>query len=306
MALAPTASAQDLGDIRNELRTGAEGFSRALQSLTGFAALPGVSAANFTVGGDALSSDAEIDKYVLPFSEQFSDIRALGGELYTELTLGYLTYDQTAELLPTVSQELGIQSFSAFAGLGLGFPLTPRTTIRPILLFGYSRIQDNSKFTGIDGPIYQKIEDGLFADFRLDTALLGGALQLAYERKLTDDIHFTTRLRYNQLHADTFDATDAALETSSNFGVFTAHAETNGPTGLSLLERDLRWIVFAANSTFTESTGTDISFFFELGGGIEIVDPGVVRGVDGVSLRASGIRGEQNVNGWSAYLQLEF
>ena len=52
-----------------------------------------------------------------------------------------------------------------------------------------------------------------------------------------------------------------------------------------------------------ETLGFD--YFFEFGGGLEIVDRGVVRGIDGISLRASYITGD-NVSGFSVGAHIEF
>jgi hypothetical protein len=48
-----------------------------------------------------------------------------------------------------------------------------------------------------------------------------------------------------------------------------------------------------------------LDYFFELGGGLEIVDRDVVAGIEGVSLRASQITGD-GVTGFPPGAQLEF
>lgn len=309
LTLAPDSFAQSLEEeIRDEIRDQVSrgGFAQAVQSLTGFAALPGVSAANFTVGGNETTSDADIDKYNLPLSRQFSEIGVAGGDLYAELTLAYLNFDQSGELARGVRQQLDINSLSAIGGLGLGFALGPWTTLRPIALFGYSHIEDSGGFSGSDSALLNSVLDGILTDFILDSALFGGALEVEHRRPLGENLNFFGRARYNQLFVDTFEASDPSLEASSDFGVFTAHLEVNGPTGATVGGRQLRWIGYVANSSFTESAGTGIEFFFELGGGIELVDRSVIRGIEGVSLRASGIVGQKSVTGWSVYAQLEF
>ena len=72
------------------------------------------------------------------------------------------------------------------------------------------------------------------------------------------------------------------------------------------LGRDLRWLAFASG-TYIPAAKDAVGFssFAELGGGIELVERGLVAGVDGLSLRVSAILGD-DVHGWSAGLALEF
>lgn len=312
VTVAGPASAQSFDELRDQLRGEAvrRGLGESIQSVNAFAAVPGVSAAKFTVGGSDQTSDADIGKISLPLSYQFSDIGVADGELYTELTLGYMTIDESGEILPNTPQEMtldiALKSYSLIGGLGLGFPITERTVLRPIALVGYSRLEDEGDLSGPGATVLRPLTDGLLFNFTVDALLYGAALEVEHKRGIGTDLGLLVKLRYNHLFSDTFHASDPALEANSNFGVFTANAEVDGPTGATLLGRELRWIGFAANSTFTESQGTDIDFFFQLGGGIKVLDPTVIRGVQGVSLRVSGLIGEKEVTGYSVSAKLEF
>jgi hypothetical protein len=305
-------SAQSIDDIRDELRRGADrvGFGEAIQGLTGFASFPGVSAANFTVGGGEDTSDTDISKYNLPLSHQFSAIGTARIAPYGELTFGYLRSQQSAEFLAGTPIEAKVdsrlKSYSVIGGVGPAFALTENTTLRPIALLGYSRIEDDSDLSGPSGAVVEEAGDGLLFNWHVNTALYGGALEIEHTRMIGEDVGISSTLRYNYLWANTFDASDPVLETISDFGVFTANLEVDGPTGLTPLGRQLRWIGFVANSAFTESEGLDIEYFFEIGGGIEVVDRTVIEGLEGISLRASAIVGAQDVTGWSVSAKLEF
>lgn len=286
------------------------GFGEAIQGLTGFASFPGVSAANFTVGGGDDTSDADIGKFNLPLSHQFSEIEAVGVAPYGELTFGLLRREQSGDLLVGTPLEAkvdsSLKSYSVIGGVGFGLAITETTTIRPIALLGYSRIEDDSDLSGPGAAVMEQVGDGFLFNWHVDTALYGGALEIEHTRMIGDDLGVSGTLRYNYLWANTFDASDSVLETISDFGVFTANLEVDGPTGLTPLGRELRWIGFVANSAFTESEGLDIEYFFEIGGGIEVVDRTVIEGIEGISLRASGIVGAQDVTGWSVSAKLEF
>ena len=109
------------------------------------------------------------------------------------------------------------------------------------------------------------------------------------------------------LWGTTLDASDDALEGASDFGVFTAAATLDGPLPITAFGRELRWLAFATHSRFPGLSGDALGFdyFFELGGGLEIVDREVVAGIEGISLRASYITGD-NVTGFSVGAHIEF
>ena len=175
------------------------------------------------------------------------------------------------------------------------------------MLAGYSHIEQDSRFSGAAGGLLEDAGDGFLFNLHVHEALVGGALEISHQRQLSGDIQLTANLRYNHLYAEAFAASDDVLETSSNFGVVTARAELDGPLGATALGRDLRWISFAANTSFPgrASDSLGFSYFFEVGGGLEIVDRSVARGVEGLSLRLSTLVGD-GVTGWSVAAKLEF
>lgn len=214
------------------------GFADTIQGLTGFASFPGVSAANFTVGGGEDTSDAEISKFNLPLSHQLSAIGASSVAPYGELTFGYLTDQQSADLLAGTPLETEadskLRSYSVIGGIGLGLVITEHTTLRPIALLGYSRIEDEADFSGPGAAVLEPATDGILFNWNVDTALYGGALEFEHTRVIADDFRVSGKLRYNHLWANTFDASDSVLKNISDFGVFTANVEVDGPTGLTL------------------------------------------------------------------------
>jgi hypothetical protein len=307
--------AQSFDELREELRRAAasEHVGDLVQGLTGFAALPGVSAANFRIDAED-PDDPVIDaaKFVLPLAHDFDRLGLFGQPLHGELTLGYFRAEQNStesfrRAGFAAAADNDYSAISAVAGLGISFALTERLTLRPLLLAGYTYVEDDSDFSGPDGPVLDELTRGYLFNFQADVALLGAALQAEYRREFAGDLRFTGNVRYNQLHADTFAASDPVLETDSNYGVLTGFAQLDGPLGLRLLGHDLRWIGFLANSSFpgNQSAALGFDYFFELGGGIELVDREVVSGIEGVSLRGSALFGDA-ISGWSVGLQLEF
>lgn len=74
VTVAGPASAQSFDELRDQLRGEAvrRGLGESIQSVNAFAAVPGVSAAKFTVGGSDQTSDADIGKISLPLSSHSS------------------------------------------------------------------------------------------------------------------------------------------------------------------------------------------------------------------------------------------
>jgi hypothetical protein len=132
-------------------------------------------------------------------------------------------------------------------------------------------------------------------------------VEIQHEAALPGDVRLTAHLRYNHLYANAIDSSDDLLERSTTFGVLTASTELDGPLHTTMLGHDLRWISFAAHTSFPgrASDSLGFSYFFEVGGGLELVDPALVRGVEGLSLRLSTLVGD-GVTGWSVAAKLAF
>ena len=321
-AMFPAAgAAQSIDQLRELLRERASdlGIGEAVQGLTAFSALPGVSAARFTIDQDVDgASDAKATKFVLPLSYDIAAFGVEGLDLHTEVTVGYMTVDQSFDdLFSGTSLECDVdmrtRSLSAIGGVGLGYAVSRHTTIRPVALFGYTRIEQDADFSGAGADLTDALTEGFLFNYKVNQALAGAAVEVADSRSLADDLRWKGSVRYNHVYGYAFDASDTVLDTNSDFGVLTVLAELaelaelDGPTGISTFGRELRWIGFAGHSNFPgdSSRSFDFSYFFELGGGFEVVDRSVVDGVEGLSLRASGIAGD-GIYGWNVGLKLAF
>lgn len=311
--LAGPAAAQDqalVDALREAFRSEAarSDLGNAFQSLTVFGATPGISAATFHVDD---GSGADLDLNAIKLSPSRSFHVGLGVRPYVEGTFGYLSAEQTIRVLEGVEDAttaaVDIDAFTVLAGIGIEIPVARGTVIRPIGLIGYSRIEDSAKIRGAFAEELALAGGGIVFDVEIDSLLYGAALELEHARSFEGGITFNGTVRYNQLFDEVLDASDPVLESSGSFGVFTAGAEIDGPTGMTVFSRELRWIGFAANTYLPgeQNDALGFSFFFEIGAGIELVDREVISGIEGISLRGSGIIGD-NVTGWTAGLSVEF
>ncbi len=280
-------------------------LAQSFQALSVFGASPGISAATFRVS----DQDLDINAYKISPSYAF-DIGLDPVKPYVEGTIGYLDADQdgTFQLLadtPTAI-DLDIHAFTFLGGIGAEIEIAEGTVIRPIALIGYSRVDDDAELFGPEADLLGGAGAGILFDVRIDSLLYGAALEIETVQTISDDIDLVAGVRYNHLVDHVLDASSRFLEDDNDFGVLTARAEVDGPIGVSVFERELRWIAFAGHSFLPgEKDDLGFSYFFELGGGVEIVSPGVLPWVEGVSLRASGIVGN-GVTGFTAGASLEF
>src|SRR5262249_20269794 len=153
---------------------------------------------------------------------------------YAEVTFGRVTGDRTFPLEggPTAprSVNLSFNSWSGLAGAGLEVPLGGEFKLRPIFLAGYAHVGGEASFFGPNSAFVQSAVQGILNDADLNTALIGGALALVYERRFSGDLKLAAIARYNELAAIVTSASDKSLEQNGSFGVANAGVMLSGPT----------------------------------------------------------------------------
>ncbi|MEM1012630.1 MAG: hypothetical protein AAGI46_10485 [Planctomycetota bacterium] len=310
LVLSTSSSAQLVADLREDVRSSAasSNLSDELQGLSGYTAVPGISSASLSVEQEG-QQDLRINRTSFPLFYVFEDLAIGRVKPRVELTLGRTRFREKTDFVfdgQPVFLDNRITSYSAVSGLGVAIDLGP-WTVSPVFLAGYSRTDDEARFSGASGSLLESATRGIIFNFEIEEAILGVGVQADYAAKLDHGIAFRARARYNHLFTVTFDASDPVLEGSSNFGVATAFAQLDGPTGLHPLGRQLRWIGFAGNSSFVGVAGEALGFdtLFELGTGVQLVERDLVPFVSGVSLRTSFVFGE-GVRGFALGGQIDF
>ncbi|WP_118136696.1 hypothetical protein [Oceanicella sp. SM1341] len=302
----PAAAQVTVPELREAFRNAARetDLVSGLLALTVFGATPGISTATFDVDdGDEFST------YRISPSRAF-DAGFTGARVYLEGSLGYLAGGQGEDISIEVAEPTRVgfdfTTFSALGGAGLEFDLAQGTVLRPILLAGYSYTDVDAEFSGPEAGLLSAAGKGILWDAHLHNFIFGGALALQHDESFAGDLNLQARMRYTHYVARSFSATDSVLVGTRDFGVLVGAAELDGPTGLNVVGRQLRWIGFTTGTFLPgRSDALGFNYFVELGGGLELVDPDMVSGVEGVSLRGSGLLGN-GVYGWSLGLSLEF
>jgi len=287
--------------------TQSEGLGRAFQTFSIFGGTPGIAAARYY-------SNFELNSFQLPISHSFDPIE--GGFLsgvapYAEITLAYLTGSQTFPLISDGnspnSVKLSFNSWSALAGGGIDVPLGSGFKIRPIVLAGYSYVGGDAQFYGPNSVLARSQVSGILSDASLNSVLLGGALELIYETSFRGDIQLRAQSRYNEVVALVAGASSNALQDNGTFGVANASVTFTGRTGWHVATHAVRWLGYAKGTWLPETNPSLLGFnsFAEVGGGLQIIAPGVIRGVQGATVRASAIAGP-GVTGWLVSAALNF
>ncbi len=306
IALASAAQAQTVV-LGPEGVARSEGLGRAFQTFSIFGGTPGVAAAKFY-------SDFDLNNFQLPITHTFEPFD--GGYLngiapYAELTVDYLTGDQTFPLTPNPNSpsnvKLSFDAWSVLAGGGFDVPLGGGFRLRPIVLAGYSHVGGDANFFGPNSALFRSLVGGVLSNASLNSALLGGALELIYETRFPGDVTLKTQARYNELAALVTGASSNALQQNSSFGVANASISFSGPTNWRIAANDIRWLGYVKGTWLPNTDPGVLGFnaFAEIGGGLQLLAPNVIRGVQGGTVRASAIVGP-GVTGWLFSAALDF
>jgi hypothetical protein len=284
-----------------------EGLGRAFQTFSIFGGTPGVAAARFY-------SDFDLNNFQLPITHTFEpfDGDPLNGIApYAELTMDYLTGNQTFPLTPNPDSpsnvKLSFDAWSALAGGGFDIPLGNGFRLRPIALAGYSHVGGDANFFGPNSALFRSLVGGVLSNASLDSALIGGALELVYETQFSGDLTFKTQIRYNELAALATSASSNALKQNSSFGVANGSIVLSGPTDWRIASNAVRWLGYVKGTWLPNTDPGVLGFnaFAEIGGGLQLIAPNVIRGVQGGTVRASAIVGP-GVTGWLVSAALDF
>ena len=278
LALASAGNAQTV-TLGPQGLTQSENLGRAFQTFSVFGGTPGIAAAQDY-------SNFDVNSFQLPIAHSFDSIK--GGLLsgvapYAEITLGYVTAYQvfplTSDGNSPNSVKLSFNSWSALAGGGIDIPLGSGFKVRPIALGGYSYVSGDATFYGANSILARSQVSGILSDAALSSVLLGGALELIYEKALPGDVNVRAQVRYNQLVALVTGASSSALQGNDSFNVANASVTFTGPTDWQIARKAVRWLGYAKGTWLPDTSLSLLGFnsFAELGGGLQIIAPDVIR-----------------------------
>jgi len=275
--------------------------ANAVLAMMGYMLTPDVTTGSLAISNDATGNP---DFGMTTLGGGYTPSRK--SPLYLEGTLGYGRYDPTVvasngQLEGSVAAKW--DAYSATGGIGWGFPLTRELVLRPIFNFSYGRVDSNVSASGQTGT-------GAELDFLVNGQLnaygLGGSLVLDYERYRPEN-EIDVELRYTNIYLQSFGGSSAAVEGSADAQSVSLWARWRAPTGMTVVQRPLRYVLEFAHTTFLGDLDGVLGFnhLSSFGIGLELDSSARDIAVTRTRLMARYKIGER-VTGWSVGLAVSF
>ena len=225
--------------------------------------------------------------------------------LYLEGTLGYATYDPTfigssGQVERSVAAKW--DAYSATGGIGWDFPLAKELALRPVFNFSYARVDSHVSATQTGaGEELDFLHNG-----RLNAYGLGGSLVLDYERYRPGN-ELDIELRYTNIYLHSFGGSSTAVKGGADAQSVSLWSRWRAPTGATMLERPLRYVLEFAHTTFFGDLDGVLGFNYlsSIGTGLELDSSARDVFVTRTRLMARYKVGE-HVRGWSIGLAVNF
>ncbi|MCK4782548.1 MAG: hypothetical protein KAV87_02275 [Desulfobacteraceae bacterium] len=288
-------------------------YGSFIQATSGPFSLPGISSATFQVARGKQRGDGEFLRVVLPFSHSFESLEFGGLTPYSEVTFSYTNQKQNEWWLVGTPYKMlvrhELETYSILGGFGFDFKLLEGFIIRPFVHLGWSRIRDNSYPTTVAGEDFRAaVGEGLFV-WEVDQLLYGPALEAEYTTIVGNDIKIVTSLRATKLRLETIETNTPGLEESGKIQTVSGNLELDGPTSMTIYDRNVRWQYFIGAVQFDDSTSNVLGFSWlrEMGVGLSLVDSQQdLPYIEALAIRGSVITGDNNVSGWTIGLDATF
>lgn len=229
--------------------------------------------------------------------------------LYLEGTASFSRYDPTfAATGGAEDRRLPAKwnSLSGTAGIGWDFPILKDLVLRPIFNFSLGHVESDLSIAG--RVIGNRLDKDLkFLDNgRLNAAGVGGSLMLDYERYRPEG-EIDVELRYTNIYLQSIYETSEAAEGSSDVQNLSLYTRWRAPTGLTALDRPLRYVLEFAHTQFLGDLRGALGFnsLSSLGAGFELDSSAYDIIVTRTRLLGRYQFGE-GVHGWSISLAVSF
>lgn len=264
--MSATAAPQTLGSMRDKI-TERAGDALALMS---FSVVPDLTSSFLSISG---GNDGKNDV----FMTQFAGGATISAELplYLEGGLSYMRYDPT--FVASGGQERSNvptkwNTLAGSAGIGWDFAICEGLVFRPIFNIALGQVASDLSL----GARYLDYRlDAYDLDFldggKMNAYGLGGSLMLDYELK-RPEYEVDVEWRYSNIQLRTFGNTAPVVAGTTSAEATSAYARYRAPTGLSALERPLRYVLEFAHTTYLGDQRGLLGFnhLTSLGGGFEL------------------------------------
>ena len=173
--------------------------------------------------------------------------------LYLEGTAGYSRYQPTDFRDKDIDLNIPIKwnSFSLSGGIGWDFPVTENKELklRPIFNFSLGRVESDASLLGYYLESKTDIDLEFLHRGTMNTYGLGGSVMLDWEH-YTEDYEIDVELRYNYMKLRSFKSKYSSIEGASDANIISLWTRWRAPTGVTMLNNPLRYVLEASNTTF--------------------------------------------------------
>ena len=229
--------------------------------------------------------------------------------LFLEGTAGISRYDPTFVASDGVEERaipVKWNVLTVTVGIGWDFPVAKDLVLRPMANFSYGHLESD---TSLAGRLIESRSDATleFLDGgRLDAYGLGGSLMLDYENYLPER-EIDVELRYTNIPLQSFGSTSTGAKGSAAAQSVNLWSRWRAPTGLTLMERPVRYVLEYVYTRFLGDLDGVLGFnhLNSVGAGLELD----VSKYDIIMTRARLVgryKFGDNVTGWSVGFAVSF
>jgi hypothetical protein len=205
---------------------------------------------------------------------QFAGGESFGRHLpvYLEGSAAYMRYDPTfVATLGEKRRQLPARwnTIALTGGIGLDFPITKELVLRPIFNFSLAHLESDLSLVGrladdrFD-PSFDFLKNG-----QLNAYGLGGSVMLDYTL-VKPQYEVDLELRYTNIKLKAFESSQA-VNGSASAQAASVYARYRAPTGLTVMDRPLRYVLELASTTYLGDQRGMLGFnnLSSVGAGIE-------------------------------------
>lgn len=240
-------------------------------ALMSFSIVPDITTSSLSLGGGGAGTEGSSDFFMTQLGG--GDTVSDSVPIYLEGVLAYSRYDPT--FIATQGAEKRSvptkwNSLSATGGIGWDFKLTDELKLRPIFNFALGNV--TSDLRGASWYVGRKTgRDVEFLDKgSLNAYGLGGSLMLDWEH-YRPGYEVDVELRYSDIRLQSFDSS-AAVKGEASARSANLWARYRAPTGITLLQRPLRYVLELTHSEFLGDQRGVLGFdrLTSIGAGLEL------------------------------------
>jgi hypothetical protein len=301
-ALAP---AEALAQRRFETKgVNVQKAANAVLSMMGLMLTPDVTTGSLSFSNEATGNP---DFAMTSLGGGFTTSKAF--PLFLEGTAGISRYDPTFVASDGVEERaipVKWNVVTVTVGIGWDFPVAKDLVLRPMANFSYGHLESD---TSLAGRFIESRSDATleFLDGgRLDAYGLGGSLMLDYENYLPER-EIDVELRYTNIQLQSFGSTSTGAKGSAAAQSVNLWSRWRAPTGLTLMERPMRYVLEYVYTRFLGDLDGVLGFnhLNSVGAGLELD----VSKYDIIMTRARLVgryKFGDNVTGWSVGFAVSF